>query len=160
MRRIPDTDLARCAVLPKEEKRTVLTELLPRLRIPYYSSFRSEVASILNITGGSLGILPREPWRVIRSRIEIRGRNPHEKATNIAVGKILYEFAEAAQITGRLRDVRPLDIGRVHDAKGWEHGVVVLEGQEVWPFVEPRKGKSRLTGDALLFVFSVMHPLL
>src|SRR6185312_12350919 len=109
------------------------------------------------IDGGPLEILPRVPWGAIEIAISGKSRNEEERAANVSVAKILYDFADAAKLTGHRQEIPRLGIGGVHLANYWEQGLVSFNGQNILPFIDPRKGAARLSGDSRLFVFSVMQ---
>jgi hypothetical protein len=154
---LPDTDLARIAPLPIDQKRRAL-EAFRLSHPPYrYVSFRKALPDILNIQTGFLGAGDRVPFARIEQTIRAESWSADELAANLLVAKSLYDYAEANLIEGRSLELFPLSVGAGSKLVFWHSFLLIRDGQPIIPFFDPRRSTTRLTGLARQFVFSTMH---
>jgi hypothetical protein len=154
---LPDTDLARIAPLPIDQKRRALDAF--RLSHPPYRyvPFRKALPDILNIQTGFLGATDRAPFVKIEQTIRAESRSVDELAANLSVAKSLYDFAQASLIDGRSIELFPLSVGAGTKLVFWHSFLLIRDGQPIIPFFDPRRSTTRLTRLARQFVFSAMH---
>lgn len=157
MRLLPEIDLARIALLPRDQKYREL-ERMAIGHPPYsYKPVRDKFLDILNVTPGSmLAPLPRTPWEVIESSIRRCAKLGDEQKANLAVAKGLYDYVTDHGITGRSHDFLALSLGIADKVRYWSPVVLNIGGRAVIPFFDPRRRKL-LSKEGRRFVFSVMH---
>lgn len=157
MRRLPETDLARFAVMEPDKRRNAL-ERQKSTYAPYsYHPMRGVVPSIFRIEVPLLGGSLDTPWDLIeRSIAAACNRGEDQLAANLAVGEALFKFAADHRIKGRSREFYGMPVGTSTSIRFWSPMVISVDGTPVIPFIDPRKSKS-LDKAARTFVFSVMH---
>lgn len=154
---LPDTDLARIAPLAVDQKRRAL-EAFNLSHPPYrYVPFRKALPDILNIQTGFLSVTERVPFANIEQTIRAESRSAEELAANLQVAKSLYDHAAGGLIQGRSLELFPLSVGAGTKLVFWHSFLLVLDGQPIVPFFDPRRATTRLTALARQFVFSTMH---
>ena len=154
---LPETDLARIAPLPADQKRNAL-EHFRLARPPYsYAPVRKSVSDILNIAAGFLGTLPRTPYSKIAEAIAKDARSDEEADANLSVAAGLYEHAELQKLTGRRHDIFPMAIGTEQKVVYWHSLILNVNGRPVVPFIDPRRTATQLSSQGRRFAFSMMH---
>ncbi|RZM93216.1 hypothetical protein CWO91_40060 [Bradyrhizobium genosp. SA-3] len=154
---LPDTDLARIAPLPVDQKRRAL-EAFRLSHPPYrYVPFRKALPDILNIQTGFLRVTERVPFASIEQTIRAESRSAEELAANLLVAQSLYDHAAAGPIEGRSLELFPLSVGSGTKLVFWHSFLLIRDGQPIIPFFDPRRSTTRLTALARQFVFSTMH---
>lgn len=154
-RPLPDTDLARIAPLPTNQKRNALDAL--RLgHPPYrYTPVRGSFSDILNLAAGMFDP-GRVPFEKIAAEIRRKSRNDQEEEANLRVAKGLYDFVTAHDLRGRRHDFYPLAIGVGASVVYWHSAILLVDGHPLIPFFDPRRSKL-LTSLGRQFAFSMMH---
>jgi len=154
---LPETDLARIAPLPADQKRNAL-EHFRLARPPYrYAPVRKSVSDILNVEAGFLGSLPRTPYSKIVETIIKESRTPDEVDANLRVAEGLYQHAEKHKLTGRRHDIFPMAIGTEQKVVYWHPLILSVAGRPLVPFFDPRRTATQLTTQGRRFAFSMMH---
>jgi hypothetical protein len=156
IRPLPETDLARIAPLPTDEKRRALEQI--RLGHPPYSygPVRGTISDVLNVQSDRICSMPRTPWEKIQEAIQRKSRNAAEERANLRVARGLFSFVDEKGIVGRHHDIFPFQLGIGTKVVFWQPTILTLEGRPLIPFLDPRRVK-RLTAQGRRFVFSVMH---
>jgi len=154
-RPLPDTDLARIAPLPTDQKRNAL-EALHLGRPPYrYTPVRASFSDILNLEAGMFDP-GRVPFDKIKAEIRKKSWNDQEEAANVRVAEGLYDFVTAHKLRGRRHDFSPFAIGVGASVVYWHSAILLVDGQPLIPFFDPRRSKL-LTSLGRQFAFSMMH---
>jgi hypothetical protein len=154
---LPETDLARIAPLPHDQKRKAL-EQLRFGRPPYsYAPVRNCISDILNIQAPLFGSLPRTPLAKIAQTIVAQARTSDEAIANLYVAEGLYNYATDHGLHGRSHEFLPMSIGVSEKVVFWHSLILVVAGRSIVPFFDPRRQTKRLTEEARRFVFSMMH---
>lgn len=155
--RLPETDLARIAPLPRDQKYLELRRVKLG-RPPYsYSPVKKNILDILNISPGPLVELARTPWEKVAAQI-IRAckRSEDEIQANLRAGEGLYHYATQHNLVGRQYEFRHLAIGLSERLSYWWPMVSEIDGRPTVAFFDPRRSK-KLTAIGRKFVFSAMH---
>jgi hypothetical protein len=154
---LPETDLARIAPLPPDQRRKAL-EALRLGRPPYsYAPVRNCLSDILNVHAALFGALPKPPFGRIARTIITQSRTDDEAIANLRVAKGLHNHAKAHDLHGRKHEFFPLSIGVSEGVVFWHSLVLMVGGRPLVPFFDPRRQTKRLTENARRFVFSMMH---
>lgn len=105
IRPLPETDLARIAPLPRDEKRRALEQI--RLGHPPYSygPIRGSMSDVLNVQSDLIGPMPRTPWEKIAQAIQRKPRSDDEEQANLRVAAGLFNFVEEKRIVGSHHDI-------------------------------------------------------
>lgn len=156
IRPLPDTDLARIAVLAPALRRKAL-EQIRYGRPPFsYRPVRGYHLDIFNVQPEMFAPVGPTPWHVIEARLGKACRSAEELTANLHVAKGLHEFAERANIIGRSQEFFPLAMSAMHKVEYWLPMVLVIDERPMVPFIDPRRSRG-LTRAGRRFVFSVMH---
>lgn len=155
-RSLPETDLARVALLPEDQKRIVLRGV--RSFVPPHSlSPLRKVAGALYSARTSLLELPKRTWPDIDGAIRrLCGTNLHWIEPNVSLAKLLFEFNERRGIAAIEWEFPIIPFGYGAKIKFWHDFYSIQNGVPVLSFIDPR-----LTDGLALFgrtfVFSAMH---
>jgi hypothetical protein len=157
MRLLPDTDLARIAPLPKDEKRHALEQLRGG-RPPFsYKPIRALYDDIFNIQPDlDLGKAPPTPWVKIEQEISRKSRDSIELEHNLRVARGLHDFAISGRIIGRKHEFFPLSMGGGQKVVFWQSMIVAIDGAPHAVLIEPRRTRG-LSVEGRRFAFSMMH---
>jgi hypothetical protein len=153
--RLPDTDLARIALLSTDEKRKKLVAF--KLGVPLHSwkPFRCALGGIFN-TRKSLFDLPHCTWSQIDSAIRNGCRkNPSWLDANLELAKLLYENNCKRNLVAVERQFGAVPVGFGASLKLWTDFYTIDNEVPVISFIDPRRGNG-LTKQAMRFVFSMM----
>jgi hypothetical protein len=135
---LPDTDVARFAPLPAEQKEVEL-EIFRITHPPFrYLPFRKTLGDTVNATQGFLPPQPRVPFEKIAECIRAESRKVEEVEPNIQVAQALYDHVAAAGIDARTHEMSPLIIGGVRQTF-WHSLVLIENGRVTVPFFDPRR---------------------
>jgi hypothetical protein len=155
-RSLPETDLARVALLPDEQKRIVLRGV--RSFVPPHSlSPLRKVAGALYAARPSLLELPKRTWPEIEGAIErYCGTNLHWIEPNVSLSKLLFDYNEQRRIKAVEWDFPIIPVGYGAKIKFWHDFYSIQDGVPVLSFLDPRLTDG-LGIFGRLFVFSAMH---
>lgn len=157
IRRLPETDLARFAVMTPDRRRAALRRHKSSYAPYSYDPLRHAVPAIFDVgvplIGRSLGL----SWETISksiARASVRGEK--QRIANLAVGELLFKFAQEHGVKGRNQDFYPMPVGTVTSIRFWSSMVISVDGKPLVPFIDPRQVNA-LDAEARRFVLSVMH---
>lgn len=157
IRPLPDTDLARIAVLSGVLQRKALLQMRGGHAPFSYEPLRKSFADILNVTPVLFGATDLTEWSKIEASIRRARTTPEGIDANLAAAKALYEFASDHAIVGRPHEFFPMQTGGGQAVKLWHSMLLTLDGSKaIVPFIDPRRSK-KLTSEARRFAFSMMH---
>jgi hypothetical protein len=157
-RSLPETDLARSALLP-EDQQWIILRAVRSFRPPY--SFRPlrEVAPAAYNARASLLDLPTRTWPDIESALQRLCRNNSDwLEPNLAVAKLLFDFNQARMVSAVEWEFRDISVGYGTKLKFWHDFYSVQDGVPVLSFVDPRS-QDGLGLWGRTFVFSAMYHL-
>lgn len=156
IRRLPETDLALIATLPIEQQR----QRLERMNVGYapfsYGPVRGRSHDVFNVQPGMFTSEAPTRWEVIEAQLGKACKSDDERKANLAVAKALHDYAVGHCVVGRAGDFMPLSMGSGYKVSYWAPLLLVIDGQALVPFIDPRK-THKLNGSAMRFVFSMMH---
>lgn len=155
-RSLPETDLARVALQPDEQKRIVLRAV--RSFVPPHSlAPLRKVAGALYAARPSLFDLPKCTWPEIDAAIrKYSGPNLHWIEPNLALAKLLSEYNERRGIKAVEWEFPFIPVGYGAKIKFWHDFYSIQDGVPVLSFLDPRLTDGLgMFGRA--FVFSAMH---
>jgi len=155
-RLLPETDLARVALLPDDQKRIVLRAV--RSFVPPHSlSPLRKVAGALYAARPSLLELPKCTWLEIESAIKRHcGTNHHWIEPNVSLAKLLFEYNEQRGIKAVEWEFPVIPFGYGAKIKFWHDFYSIQDGVPVLSFLDPRLSDG-LAIFGRTFVFSAMH---
>jgi hypothetical protein len=151
-----ETDLARTALLPRDEKVVQLRRI--RDFVPRYSwsPFRACLPGIYQATKSLLD-LPDVTWADVESAITIKcKKHPNWLDGNLQLAKILYEEVKKSKLRSKEWSFGPLPVGYGTTVKFWPEFYCVEHDRPTITYPDPRRGHG-LTKLARGFVFSSMH---
>ena len=157
IRPLPDTDLARIAVLSEDLQRKALLQMRGG-RAPFsYEPLRRCFADILNVTPAMFVATRPTDWGKIEETIRRARTTPEGVEANLAAAKALHDFADDHAIIGRSHEFFPMQTGSGQSVKLWHSMLLTLDSRRVVvPFIDLRRSK-KLTAEARRFAFSMMH---
>ena len=156
IRRLPETDLARIAPLPRDQQRRQL-EQMRNGRPPFsYAPLRGCFHDIFNVQPEMFGPVVATDWAVIEALLKRKCCSDDELRSNLAVAKGLHQFTADAGLLGRAQEFFPLAMGTGQKVAYWLPLILSLDGRPIVPFIDPRRSRA-LTREARRFVFSMMH---
>ena len=155
---LPETDLARVALLPDDLKRIQLFRIKFAKPKFTYGPVRSSVPTIFNARPDLIQ-LSKETWEGIQAGIERKCvKSPDSLAPCLAIAKPLFEFAERNSFDAYHHDFNPVAIGRGAKIGMWHDFYYVENGKPVICYLDPRRRANGLESQAARdFMFSVMH---
>jgi hypothetical protein len=155
-RSLPETDLARVALQPDDQKRIVLRAV--RSFVPPHSlAPLRKVAGALYAARPSLFDLPKCTWSEIDAAIRrYSGPNLHWIEPNLSLAKLLSEYNEQRGIKAVEWEFPFIPVGYGAKIKFWHDFYSIQDGVPVLSFLDPRLTDGLgMFGRA--FVFSAMH---
>lgn len=155
-RSLPETDLARTALLPDDQKRIVLRALKSFVPPHSFGPVR-KVASALYQARASLIDLPTREWNDVDLAVRKYCRlNPHWLEPNLDVAKILFDFNQQRGFKAVEWDFPFIPVGFGAKIKFWHDFYSVQGDRPVLAFIDPRltDGLSPL---GRTFIFSAMY---
>ena len=156
IRPLPETDLARIAPLPPDEKRRPL-EQHKAGRPPFsYEPLRRIIDDVINVTPDLFGPAEPTPWPKIEDLIGRRARPGNEYDSNVMVAKSLHAYSIAEGVRARRHEIRALPLSLDLTVTYWWPFVMVIGSRPLIPFFDPRRSR-RLTHIGRQFVFSTMN---
>lgn len=155
-RSLPETDLARVALQPDDQKRIVLGAV--RSFVPPHSlSPLRKVAGALYGARPSLLELPKRTWADIEAAIrKYCGPHLHWVEPNVSLAKLLAEYNERRDIKAVEWEFPFIPVGHGAKIKFWHDFYSVQDGVPVLSFLDPRSTDG-LGIFGRTFVFSAMH---
>jgi hypothetical protein len=155
-RSLPETDLARVALLPDEQKQIVLRGV--RSFVPPHSlSPLRKVAAALYAARPSLLELPKSTFPEIETAIRrYCGTNSHWVEPNLSLSKLLFDYNEQRGIKAIEWDFPTIPVGYGAKIKFWHNFYSIQDGLPVLSFLDPRLTDG-LGIFGRLFVFSAMY---
>lgn len=154
---LPDTDVARLAVLNEEGQRRELAQMKRGWPPFSYRPVRRAFLDIFGIQPGPLvQSLPLTSWSKIDDSIQRASKKPEEADANLAVARALHAFSLEYCTSGLHHTFNRLIIGKWPALRLWEPALLAIADRRFIFFVDPRRTKM-LTREARRFVFSVMH---
>jgi len=155
-RSLPETDLARAALLPDDQKRIVLRGVRS-FKPPHSFGPLRKVVPALYQARASLFDLPKRTWHDIEAAIRSYcGVNTHWVEPNLEVARALFEFNQQRGFKAVEWDFPFIPVGFGAKIKVWHDFYSVQGDRPVLAFVDPRRtdGLSKL---GRLFIFSAMY---
>jgi hypothetical protein len=156
-RSLPETDLARAALLPDDQKRIILRAVKSFVPPYSYAPLRKVVAAAYDARASLLD-LPSRTWGDIESAIKRYCRNPDWIEPNLVAARALFDFNQKRKIAAVEWEFREISVGHGAKMKFWHDFYSVQDGVPVLSFVDPRK-QDGLGPLGRTFVFSAMHHL-
>ncbi len=155
-RSLPETDLARTALRPDDEKRIVL-RAVRSFKPPHSLTPLRKVAGALYAARTSLLDLPKCTWTDIDGAIRRHcGPNLHWVEPNVSLAKLLFEYNEQRGIKAVEWDFPFIPFGYGAKLKFWHDFYSIQDGVPVLSFIDPRKSDG-LGVFGRMFVFSAMR---
>jgi hypothetical protein len=155
-RSLPETDLARTALLPDDQKRIILRGVKSFVPPHSFSPLRKVVAG-LYAARVSLLDLPKSTWPEIEAAIKrCCGRNVYWIEPNLAVAKLLFDFNTERDIKAVEWEFPVIPVGFGAKIKFWHDFYSIQNDVPVLSFVDPRLTDG-LGIFGRTFVFSAMH---
>jgi hypothetical protein len=157
-RSLPETDLARVALLDDDQKRIILRGVRSFIPPYSYAPLRKVAAAAYNARASLLD-LPSRTWAEVESAVMSYCRtHPAWVEPNLIVAKALFEFNERRLVSAVEWEFREVSVGFGAKMKFWHDFYSVQDGVPVLSFVDPRLTDGLgLWGRT--FVFSAMHHL-
>ncbi len=148
---LPETDLARIAPMPLDQKRKAL-ESFQMGWPPYsYAPVRASFGDLINLDTGLFGALDSVPFERIAQVIREASRHQKEVDANLRVAAGLY----AENWRGRRQPFGTMSTTIGQRLTYWAPVVVDMDGRPVVPFFNPRR--DPLPRDGVRFAMSMMH---
>jgi hypothetical protein len=153
--RLSETDLARVAFLPVDEKRRSLRRVRDFVPTHSWAPFRSVVKGIFQAKK-SLFDLPKVKLEDVLSAIQIQcRRKPNSLEGNLELAELAFQQITACGTVAIERDFGHLAIGYGSSIKFWEDLYTIEGDSPVAIFVDPRRAYG-LNAAARKFIFSGM----
>jgi hypothetical protein len=157
-RSLPETDLARSALLPDDQKRILLRGV--KLFVPPHSfTPLRKVVPALYAARASLLDLPTRKWSDIENAIHSYCRgHPEWLEPNMTLAKALFEFNQRRKVSAIEWEFREISVGFGAKMKFWHDFYSIQDSAPVLSFVDPRL-QDGLGPLGRTFVFSAMYHL-
>lgn len=155
-RSLPETDLARVALLPDDQKQIILRAV--RSFVPPHSlSPLRKIAPALYAARPSLFELPRCTFAEIEAAIRrLSGTNLHWLGPNLSLAKLLFDYNEQRRIKAVEWEFPFIPVGYGAKIKFWHNFYSIQNDVPVLSFLDPRLTDG-LGIFGRTFVFSAMH---
>lgn len=154
---LPDFELACIAPMAPDDKRAACREIEVGAIPDTYNPVRRQLGNIFNATFGEIiDKNPRPPLSEIEKRL-VRSCKNKERNMNVGACRALYTFAEQHVIMGYHKEFLPLQILDVRKSFYWSPYILVIDGTPSVIFLDPRRGKYKLSPQGMTFVFSAMN---
>lgn len=155
-RLLPETDLARTALLPDDQKRIVLRSV-KSFRPPHSFGPLRKVVPALYQARASMFDLPKRAWTDVENAIRTYcGTNAHWVEPNLSVAEALFEFNENRGHKAIEWEFPFIPVGFGSKIKFWHDVYSIQDDRPVLAFVDPRRTDG-LSVLGRLFIFSAMH---
>lgn len=156
IRLLPDTDLARIAPLPTDEKLKALEKHKSGPVLLTYNPFRKSISDILNLSVGFLTSMESVSIEMIEKTIGASARHDDECNANLEVARGLRAFVEDESIIGRQHAFSKLAIGNGHKLTLCQSAILSYRQRPLIILVDPRRNNG-LNREARRFAFSLMN---
>ncbi len=154
---LPDVELACIAPLPPEDKRLACRKIRLGVIQNTYNPVRKQLGNIFNATFGEIRDKNARPPLSEIEKYFARLRKDKEREMNTGACRALYAFAEHNNISGYHKEFLPLQILNVKKSFYWSPYILNIDGVLSAIFLDPRRGRYKLTSSGMDFVFSAMH---
>lgn len=159
-RRLPQTDFANYAMLPKLARKRALrghSEYVP----PYtLGPFRRSLTEICNVQRGMFRF-EASPLDIVLRHVKAKCRKyPLSEDICLDVSEALWRHVQTNEIYCEERVIERVPMGGGWSVNYWHDFYMVQEGRLISPFFDGRKGATRLNADGALFVCSLVHHFL
>lgn len=156
-RSLPETDLARIALLPDDHKRILLHGVKSFVPPHSFAPVRKTASALFEARASLLLELPARNWEDIEAVILKHCRNnPHWIGPNLDVAKALFAFNQRRGFPAVEWDFPFIPVGFGAKIKFWHDFYSVQDGRPVLAFIDPRLTDG-LSGLGRTFMFSAMH---
>ncbi len=157
-RLLPETDLARTALLPDDQKWIVLSNVKSFVPPHSFTPLRKVVPAAYDARASLLD-LPGRTWDDIENAVKSYCRKrPDWIDPNLAVAKALFDFNQKRKVSAVEWEFREISVGFGAKMKFWHDFYSIQDGVPVLSFVDPRS-QDGLGILGRTFVFSAMHHL-
>ena len=153
---LPETDLARIALLPTDEKVIALRKFRSGRPRHSWAPFRGALKGIFNTRKALLDLPPCVLADVEAAITRACRANPDWLEPNLELGRLLFQHAATSGFDALEHGFTAVPIGFSATVKFWHAFFQVQDDRPVIPFVDPRRGNG-LTRLAKRFVFSAMY---
>ncbi len=157
IRRLPNTDLARFAVMSTDAKWHALRHHKAGWAKFSYQPVRKLIPDLLNAKVGFFERADKTPFYQIEKLLwKNCKRGDYELKQNLLIANAIRLMVERTNVEAKCESFGefPLRIG--DSTRFWEHMITRLDGGYVVPFFDFRRQKG-ITGTSKKFVFSMMH---
>lgn len=154
-RLLHETDLARTALLPKDERLIQLRKIRDFAPRHSWSPFRACLPGIYQATK-SLFDLPAVSWSDVETAIAMKcKKHPDWLSGNLQVARVLFDHVQNQKLKSKEWSFGSLPVGYGKSVKFWPEFYSVKDDLPLVDFPDPRRGHG-LTKIARRFVFSSM----
>jgi hypothetical protein len=155
-RLLPETDLARSALLPDDQKRIVLRGV-KTFKPPYSFTPVRKTAAALYEARSSLIALPTRTWPDIEAAIRSYCKNnSHWVDPNLEVARALFDFNQRRALKAVEWEFGIVPVGFGAKIKFWHDFYSIQDGGPVLSFIDPRLTDG-VTPLGRIFMFSAMR---
>ncbi|RTL55324.1 MAG: hypothetical protein EKK40_00850 [Bradyrhizobiaceae bacterium] len=155
-RLLPETDLARTALLRKDERRIQLRRIRDFVPTFSWSPFRACLPGIFQASK-SLFDLRDVTWDDIEAAIKMQcKKHPNWIEGNTELSKLLFEHVTTKKLKSKEWSFGSLPVGYGAVVKFWPDFYTVEQDRPTVIYTDPRRAHG-LTKSARQFVFSAMH---
>ncbi|HJW80237.1 MAG: hypothetical protein ACJ8DU_02170 [Microvirga sp.] len=153
---LPETDLARIALLPTDEKVVALRKFRSGRPRHSWAPFRGTLKGIFNTRKALLDVPSCVLADVEAAIMRACRANPDWLEPNLELGRLLFQHTIKSGFDAIEQGFAAVPIGFGASVKFWHDFFQVQNDRPVIPFVDPRRGQG-LTRLAKKFVFSAMY---
>jgi hypothetical protein len=155
-RLLHETDLARTALLSRDEKRIQLRRIRDFVPTFSWSPFKQCLPSIFQAQKSLLD-LRAVTWSDVETAIQIKcKKHPNWLEGNLQLARLMFDHVNKLDMKSREWSFGPLPIGHGAAVRFWPDFYCVEEDRPLIIYPDPRRGHG-LTRLARKFVFSTMH---
>jgi hypothetical protein len=155
-RLLHETDLARMALLSRDEKRTRLRQVRDFIPKHSWTPVRSALPGIFQAQK-SLLVLPGVTWTDVENAIRAKCRkHPTWAESNLELARLIFDYVSNTKLKSVEWSFGPLPVGFATSVKFWPEFYSIEEERPLILYADPRRGHG-LTRLARKFVFSTMH---
>lgn len=156
-RSLPETDLARTALLPDDQKRIVLRGVRSFVPPHSFAPVRKVAGALFQARTSLMMDLPARSWSDIEAAIQRSCRNnPSWLQPNLLIAETLFQFNEKRAFKAVEWDFPFIPVGFGAKIKFWHDFYSIQDGRPVLSFIDPRLTDG-LNALGRTFMFSAMH---